>query len=231
MTTFDLAGVPGVPETTLPAHLLPTLPANVAPAPWSVSGSALVWRSKATPAAREALPAALRDRARPLSVVGGMVRYDETPVGTYDEVFGVVISRLGRRVIGTVVFMAVDSPTSLVGGRTNWSMPKTLAKFEGQLTSGESMSALGDTGAVWRVSANPHVVGPPLPVFSRARIVQEFPDGSLRACRLASRGRMRLAKVQVAVEADGLPAWLTPGSHGGAVISGMRFSLGDPRPL
>ena len=40
-----------------------------------------------------------------------------------------VASADGRRSWGNVAFMAVDSETSLVGGRTNWAMPKTLAQF------------------------------------------------------------------------------------------------------
>lgn len=228
MLDFDLAAVPGVPETTLPDHLLPALPDNHAPAPWRVRGSSVVWRSKVTPAATEALPTALRTKAKVVSVMGGLVRYDESPVGSYDEVFGVIACRIGATVFGNVAFMAVDSPASLVGGRANWSMPKTLAKFEGSIASGESMNAMGETGSHWGVSANPRVIGPPLPYFSRARVIQQFPDGTLRGSRQSMRGWMRIARVQVAVEGEHLPEWLLPGSHAGAVIGSMKFGLGVP---
>lgn len=230
MADFDLAAVPGVPETTLDEGLLAGLPPNRAPAPWRVRSSAVVWWSRPNDAARGALPPALRERATPVSVVGGLVRYAETPVGQYDEAFGVVAYRIGRRVGATVAFMAVDSPASLVGGRGNWSMPKTLAQFEGEPTSGQSFSAVGNSG--WTVSANAHAFGPPLPALSRARVVQEFPDGVLRDSRLSARGRMRLARVQVAVDSPaGLSEWLVPGRHTGAIVSGLRFSLGEPREV
>lgn len=230
MSTFDLAGVPGVPETTIPDTVLSHLPANPAPAPWEVRCSAVVWWSRAGEAAVQALPTALRDTAKPVSVVGGLVRYVETPVGPYDEVFGVVAYRAGRRFGATVAFMAVDSPASLVGGRTNWSMPKTLARFEGSPSSGESFSAVSDTDAGWTVSANGRAFGPPLPAFSLARVMQQFPDGTLRGSRLMARGKARLARVQVAVDSPGgLPEWLAPGRHTGALVSGIRFSLGEPQ--
>lgn len=230
MTGFDLAAVPGVPETSLSDDLVATLPANRAPAPWRVSCRAVVWWSRPTAEASAALPEALRDRATPVSVVGGLVRYHDTPVGPYDEVFGVVVHRTGTRIAATVAFMAVDSPASLVGGRTNWSMPKTLARFEGEPVSGEAFSAVSDTDAGWSLSANAHAFGPPLPALSLARVQQQFPGGVLRGGRLWARGWMRLARVQVAVESpSGLPGWLVPGRHTGALVSGMAFSLGEPR--
>ena len=64
-------------------------------------------------------------------MIGGMVRYLETPVGPYDEVLGMVGSRTGLRPWGSVAFMSVDSEPSLVGGRSNWAIPKTLGSFDG----------------------------------------------------------------------------------------------------
>jgi hypothetical protein len=230
MSPFDLTGVPGVPETLIPDTLVRQLPANLAPAPWRVRCSAVVWWSRAGTAAAAALPSALRETATPVGVVGGLARYEETPVGPYDEVFGVVVHRTGRSVRSTVAFMAVDSTASLVGGRTNWSMPKTLARFDGEPTSGRSFSAIGDAGSEWTVSANGRAFGPPLPAFSRARVVQQFPDDTLRVSRLQARGTARLARVQVAVDSpDGLPDWLAPGRHTGALVSGIGFSLGEPQ--
>jgi hypothetical protein len=226
MTRPEITNVIGVGETDLPAELVDQLPANLAPAPWSVGSQAVVWMCRGGSAARQALPPMLRSN-RALIVAGGMVRYEETPVGTYDEVFGAVISNSGGRPFGTVSFMAVDSPTSLVGGRTNWAMPKTLASFEGSV--GTTMEARGDAGIQWRVRATPTVIGPPLPMRSASIARQQFPDGLVRDSQLQSRGRCRPALVKVEVESEGdLPTWLRPGRHLGAVIDRFTFSLGEP---
>jgi hypothetical protein len=228
MTRNEITDVLGVGETDLPPSLVDQLPANLAPAPWNVRSQSVVWWCRGGSAARQALPPALRS-GRALAVVGGMVRYDDTPVGAYDEVFGVVMSSNGGSPFGTVSFMAVDSPASLVGGRTNWAMPKTLAAFEGTVGSGQTMSARSATEMSWNVRATPTVIGPALPTRSTATVRQQVPDGSVRGSRLQSRGRMRPALVKVEVESAGeLPTWLRPGRHLGAVIDGFAFSLAEP---
>src|SRR5690606_31815592 len=151
---------------------LDTMPPNEAPAPWSVAASAVVWWCRPTPAANDALPPALRSRGRAAVVIGGMVRYADTPVGVYDEVFGTVGMRVGRHLVGTIPFMSVDSPTSLVGGRGNWAIPKTLSTFAGTPASGATFAATSATGLDWSVAASPVAKGPRLPVFSRAKVIQ-----------------------------------------------------------
>jgi len=217
--------VPGVPETLLGPALLSRLPANLAPAPWTARCQAVIWGCRGGAAATEALPPTLRTgRAR--AVIGGLVRYTETPVGSYDEVFGIVVGTDGRRPWGSVVFMAVDSETSLVGGRSNWAMPKTLASFTGSPDTG--MTATG-VEASWRVSATPHALGLSLPYRSKGTARQEFPDGVARDSRLEGRFRMRPAIVSVEVESAGsLPTWLRPGRHLGGVSPEMTFTLGEP---
>lgn len=229
MSRPELTGVAGVPETLLTDALVARLPGNTAEAPWSVEGTALMWTTRGGHAATEALPSGLRG-ARALGVAGGFVRYADTPVGPYDEVFGAVGVRTGRRVRGSVAFMAVDSESSLVGGRTNWAMPKTLAAFEGGIGSGETMTGQSSDGTTWQVTATARALGPALPYRSKAVVVQQFPDGSLRPSRLAMTARMRPALVTVAVESDGpLAGWLKPGRHLGALVESMSFSLGVPR--
>jgi hypothetical protein len=224
----ELTGVAGVPETALSEALLATLPPNESEAPWTVNCSAVLWTVRPTRAAAEALPPSLRG-GRGVVVVGGVVRYLETPVGPYDEVFGIVMSGYGRQALGTVTFMAVDSPESLVGGRTNWAMPKTLAAFEGGIGSGQTVVATGQDGLGWRVSARPRVLGPSLPVRSRAVTRQEFPGGILGDSRLRARGTARPALVDVEVESDGpLAGWLRRGKHLGAVADHVTFTLGAP---
>lgn len=223
----ELTGVAGVAETLLSDALVSRLPSNLAEAPWSVEGQSVLWTTRGGAAAGRALPSGVRG-ARGLGVVGGFVRYAETPVGAYDEVFGAVGLRQGRRVLGHVAFMAVDSPTSVVGGRTNWAMPKTLAAFDGDIPHGPVTGTGADT--TWRVQATPRVLGPAIPYRSRADVVQQFPDGSLRSSRLSMRARLRPALVTVEVESAGeLAAWLRPGRHLGAVVEEMAFTLDVPR--
>ena len=224
----ELTGVTGAPETQLSPSLLASLPENTSEAPWTVNCSAVVWTTRPTAAAREALPRQLRD-SRAVVVIGGMVRYLETPVGPYDEVFGIVMVRQSlTRSFGHVAFMAVDSPASLVGGRTNWAMPKTLASFSGGVGHRRTITAGGDDTS-WEVQATPRVVGPRVPVRSRAVTRQEFPGEVLGDSRLSARGRARPAVVDVKVSSEGpLAGWLRPGRHLGAVAEGVTFTLGVP---
>lgn len=224
----ELTGVGGVPETVLSEALLATLPPDDSEAPWTVNCSAVLWAARPTREAAASLPPALRGR-RGLVVVGGVVRYLETPVGPYDEVFGMVTSGLGRQPVGTVTFMAVDSPRSLVGGRTHWAMPKTLASFQGSIAGGETVVATGQDSLGWRVSARPRVLGPQVPVRGRAVTRQEFPGGVVGDSRLSGRGTARPALVEVEVESDGpLAGWLRPGKHLGVVADRVTFTLGVP---
>ncbi|GGO93961.1 hypothetical protein GCM10011584_33880 [Nocardioides phosphati] len=225
----ELTDVAGVPETRLLEAVASRLPPNASTAPWECRCEALVWAARGSRAAREALPPALAG-SRALAVVGGFVRYADTPVGRYDEVLGLVASHRGLRPWGSVAFMAVDSEPSLVGGRSNWAMPKTLAAFEGEIASGATITGGGAGDLSWRVSAKPRVVGPPLPLRASVMARQQFPDGVVRASRLRNRGWFRPALVRVEVESDGpLPSWLRPGWHLGAVVDRMTFTLGAPR--
>jgi Acetoacetate decarboxylase (ADC) len=221
--------VPGVPETILSEALLSRLPTNLAPAPWDARCSAVIWTTRGGHEATEALPRSIRANHRAVAVVGGLVRYEYTPVGTYDEVFGIVVARDGRKPFGTVTFMAVDGLETLVGGRTNWAMPKALAKFTGDIASGRTMTAAGDDASRWQVSATPRIIGPRIKYRTEATARQEFPDGVARDSRLTGAFTMRPALVTVEVDSDGpLPRWLRPGRHLGSVSTDMSFSLGVP---
>ena len=157
------------------------------------------------------------------------MRYSDTPVGPYDEVFGLVGSRTGRRGWGSVCFMSVDSPASLVGGRANWGMPKTLGAFAGEIASGSSVVARGADEVEWSVTATPRVRGPRLPARSRAITRQEFDGGRIGDSRLSASAKIRPALVDVEVSSEGdLATWLTPGRHLGAVVERSTFSLAPP---
>lgn len=225
----DLAGVHGVPESAVSQALLATLPAHVAPAPWTVTCDALLWFGRGSDAATAALPPSLRAGHSALTVVGGLVRYHQTPVGPYDEVLGLVGSRTGRSLWGSVCFMAVDSPASLVGGRVNWGMPKTLGAFAGEIGHGRTVVARGVDETDWQVSATPRAFGPRLPARSRAVTRQQLSDGRIGDSGLRARARVRAARVDVEVRSGGaLASWLRPGRHLGVVVERATFTLAPP---
>ena len=115
MTRTEINGVPGVPETALSDELLARLPENLAPAPWDVQCRGVVWHGRGGRAAREAFAPALRgSRAR--ASIGGFVRYQTTPVGPYDEIFGLVASA------GTV-WMAIEPARQIASTPESSALP------------------------------------------------------------------------------------------------------------
>lgn len=225
----ELTGLRGVPETALSDALLTSLPANQAPAPWECRCSALLWLGRGGRAAAAALPSALAGSPA-LVTIGGFVRYTDTPVGPYDEVLGMIGSRTGARPWGHVAFMSVDSRPSLVGGRTNWAMPKTLANFDGDPAAGRTVCGTGADDIGWSVSATSRVIGPAVPLKTKRTARQQFSDGRIGDSLLTFAGRVRPAIVTVTVTSPGtLPTWLRPGRHLGAVIESATFTLGEPR--
>ena len=227
MTTFDMRSVPGVPECVLTDDVAAALPPNEAPAPWTVRCSSITWYGRGGRAAARAAGSSVIPSGRSLATVGGMVSYSDTPVGPYHEVFGVVAYRDGRSVLGTIPFMAVDSLASLVGGRGNWSLPKTMARFGSEASAGRQVMAAEGEG--WLVRATARPFGPSFRVPMTSRMVQLWPDGVLRTSTLTGTGRSRSAVVTVHVDSRGpLPQWLRPGRHLGAVLSDVEFTLSDP---
>lgn len=225
-TRVELTGLPGIPEVALSEALLASLPGNRAPGRWQCRCSAMVWLGRGGRAATAALPPALAGSPA-LATVGGFVRYTDTPVGPYDEVLGLIASRTGLRPWGNVALMAVDSLASLVGGRTNWAMPKTLASFDGDPTA---MTATGSDQVAWRVGARSRVIGPAVPVKVAGTARQQFGDGRIGESRLTFAGRVRPAVVDVEVTSAGtLAGWLRPGRHVGAMIDSATFVLEEPR--
>lgn len=223
-----LTGVAGVPETLLGDALLSRLPATAAPAPWTVECDAVLWVTRAGPAARRAVPPALPRSRHVAVVVGAVVRYRETPVGPYGEVLGAVGGVQGVRPVGSVAFMAVDSEESLVAGRLHWALPKTLGVLTGPSAEG-TVTARGTEGHRWAVTVSPRGRGPALPVRGRTTL-RQVSGGSVLTSRLRASGRLRPALVRVGVESDGpLAGWLRPGRHLGAVLTGVRLTLEEPR--
>jgi hypothetical protein len=223
MNPAELLRVAGVPESRLDDTTTARLPDSAPPAPWECACEAVVWVARATRAAARAIGTDLPRSGPPLVVIGGLVRYLNTPVGAYDEVLGAIGFLHGRRPHGTVPFIAVDSPASLVGGRSNWALPKSLASFDGDPEPGSTFSA---QGAGWRVAATIRSRGPSAPTRFAGRLAQVWPDGLPRESVLRGRATARPALIRVEVESDGpLAGWLRPGWHVGATLRDARFLL------
>ena len=184
----------------------------VPPAPWTCRCDALVWWT---------LPRTAR------LACGALLRYHATPVGEYRELAG-VLGQLGRHGLSaTVPFIAVDSPGSLVGGRRNWALPKTLAEFTGDPTVGSMTAAAED----WTVTATARVFGPAVPVRLAGRLAQPWPDGIRRTARLAGLAIARAAVVSVTVRPDDtLPGWLRTGRHLGVQLRDAEITFGPAEP-
>ena len=81
----------------------------------------------------EALPEVLRGSPSLAVTIGALIRYIDSPVGPYREI--IAVPAFVRRPFpqANVAFIAVDSEASVVGGRSNWALPKVLARFEGTI--------------------------------------------------------------------------------------------------
>ncbi|SHM92930.1 acetoacetate decarboxylase family protein [Cryptosporangium aurantiacum] len=216
-----LTAIPSVPESLLASDV--ELPTSSAPAPWRTRIDAAFWWHRAAPDARSVLPPELAASGVIPVTLGAFVRYRETPVGPYSEVFASpVLLRKWPVPPMHIPFMAVDSLTSVHGGRTNWALPKTLASFE---WSGAAVSAVGDG---WKVSAEARASTPQFPMAGGLRTLQVF-DGEPRSAWVGMHGRARLGRVTVSATGPTLSRWLTPGRHPALLISDSTMNVGAPR--
>jgi hypothetical protein len=200
------------------------LPQSAPEAPWALSASALVWVAPPTRAAARARQPGVS--GRPLAVGGMFVSYRLTPVGPYHEVIGFVVLGDGLRVAVHIPFIAVDSPASVLGGRANWSLPKTLAQFSGDLLHERVVRA---RHAEWQVSARARALPAPLPLRLRFVLAQAAADGS--AQRSGGRARVRLSPALVRVRTSGPPEltdWLGCGVYPGALVTRFEGELAAP---
>jgi hypothetical protein len=198
--------------------------AKAPPAPWATRLEALVWWHRATDAAVETLPVQLRGRRRLPLTLAGFVRYLDTPVGPYREVLASPVVLLTPAPAGTIPFIAVDSPASVVGGRENWALPKTLAEFA---WADGRIAASGDG---WSVSADVARRGPAIPFAAPALNRQVGADGRELTMGIRGLGLARMARVDVAVEGPDLPSWLRAGRHPAVAIRQARVRFGAAQP-
>jgi hypothetical protein len=188
---------------------------------------ALLWWHPATPEARAALPAALAPRAGLAVTVGGLISYRRGPVGPYREVFGCPVLLRGGLPLTHVAFMAVDSAASVAGGRSNWALPKVMARFEGDPGRPGRVRASGDG---WEIAAMAAARPRRLPAWGLAACAQAWPDGAVRTFMVRLRGWARLASVEVEHGRPSPPAaWLRAGRHPAVLVSGRQV-VSAPRP-
>jgi hypothetical protein len=77
-----------------------------------------------------------------------------------------------------------------------------------------------------RVTARP--IAPRLPVRTKGKVAQYWPDGALRTALLTGRAKSRPAIVSVEVESTGqLASWLRPGRHLGGLMTSTTFTLAE----
>ncbi|WP_051343457.1 acetoacetate decarboxylase family protein [Pseudonocardia spinosispora] len=231
----DFTTLACAPESVLDDDQLALLPEDSAPAPWSLRASTLIWTghpdARAKAAIAEIVPSEISRDAVPVRTVGAFIHYLDTPVGSYSEIIGLVVYRRGASLFGHVPFIAVDSPVSVVGGRTNWALPKTLATFEGKPADRVPMSV---TGRGWRVEATARAARLPIPTVSPGLLpmVQLGPDGALWTARPSGYGLIRPARIDVRVDSNrtdvSLKDWFPTGARRGILGAQMRSSFSAP---
>ena len=211
----DPATVPGLPESRLSDADLARLPAESAGAPWRVRMRALVWWQRARH------PGFVWSASTMPLVIVAFVDYQDTPVGPYQEVLAAAVVRRGRRVMGQVPFIAVNSLPSVHGGRANWALPKTTASFRGGVADG-AVSARGDG---WSVTAHAAHLGPRIPVRSSA-----WQTGPLGDYPVHLRAKGRPVLVDASAVGPTLTSWLGAGRHLGMSTEGEMI-VGPPQPV
>ena len=226
LTTGEVSGLVGVPETALPSDVAAALPTSTPGAPWHVQMSALLWRHRARPEAAVALPPPLAAKPKGLTNAG-FVRYTESPVGAYSEVMAAPVSVRGGVLPRVhVPFIAVDSLPSVHAGRTHWALPKVMASFD-WAAAGDAVRAEGDG---WWLSARVVHTGPRIPLFGRSTNAQVRPDGRVGLSSTGMRGWARVVTLDVAMDPSAsFAAWLMPGRHRGVLVTRARLSMGAAR--
>jgi hypothetical protein len=163
--------IPSVPESVLAPSVV--LPASTPAAPWKTRVDAVLWVHRGAASAASYVP--FPGPFVPVTVAA-FVRYLDSPVGPYSEIFAspVLLQRWPVPPLH-VPFIAVDSVPSVHGGRTHCALPKTLASFDWRA---DLVAAEGDG---WRVSAASAPRGPAFPLYGGLRVTQPVDAGASTA--------------------------------------------------
>jgi hypothetical protein len=226
----DFVQLPGTPEAALRREDLALLPESAPAAPWRVRAHVLIWADRPDERTRGAIralvPQEVSANATPIATLGALIRYRDTPVGPYSEIIGAVVYRRDGTIFSHIPFIAVDSPSSVVAGRTNWALPKTLASFDNQPAHRIPMIA---TGGGWCVEATPtatRFVVPLLLVPKLLVLVQLGPHRTVYSVRPSGYGLARPARADVRVSGGAtLGDWFPSGMRP-SVLGQLTMSLG-----
>lgn len=230
-TTYAVTEAVGLPETNLPAVLVDLLPKSVPAAPWRTQCQVTTWMHPATPAALEAFPAPIKPDGSAM-VAWALVRYDQTPVGPYNEIAATLIPDGGDG-YGHIPFIAVDSYPSIVGGRANWLLPKSLARFVWS-EDGLAVNVTADAPAKpgWSIIVGIAPAGDATPMEIPNRVQQVSTAGQVRRFDGSLAGSMCPAAVVVDAVAEGpLAALLESGTYEGTIVTDCNFSVGGLDPV
>lgn len=219
----------GLPETHLPADLLARLPESVAGAPWRTKCRVVSWLHPVDAAALAAFPAQIRPESVAV-VAWALVRYADTPVGPYDEVAATLMPEDGT---GHIPFIMVDSLPSIVGGRTNWLLPKALAGFT---WSDDDLSVAiapeAPATPAWWIEAKVEPSGDSTPLEMPNRVQQVSTSSEVGVFEGQMSGLLQPATVTVLGHADGpLSALLVPGRYDGTLLTDCEFNVGGLNPV
>lgn len=225
LETIDpLQRIAGVPESALSNAVAALMPAVSASAPWDTVADAVFWVHRAAPAAAELLPPELAGRRTLPLTIGAFVRYRASPVGPYGEILASPVMLAEAPLPAAhVPFIAVDSIPSIHGGRTEWALPKALARFS---FGDGSVQAVGDG---WRVDARVYARPRAIPLALVLRDRQALPGGGTGLIDISVRARAHVGRIALSVEGPTLPDWLLPGPHLAFVLPGARMRFGVPR--
>lgn len=230
VTPYPVTAATGLPETELPASLVAQLPETVEGAPWHTRCRVVTWLHAVDEAALAALPEPIR--ATGISLVAwALVRYAETPVGPYDEIAATLLPGDGSD-YGHIPFIVVDSLPSIVGGRTNWLLPKALAEFDwSDDLAAVTISAHVPATPAWTIRVSVEASGDATPVELANHVQQVSTDGEVRRFDGTLAGAMRPASITVDGRADGpLSALLVPGRYDGSIVTDCAFAVGGLNP-
>ncbi|HEX8833952.1 MAG TPA: hypothetical protein VF719_07110 [Abditibacteriaceae bacterium] len=144
---------------------------NIPAPPWSLRGEAFV----------------LLDRVHPILC---LVKYEDSPVGSYLELAGVRLTWGGP----SVVSMPVNSLAAREGGRRGWGFPKELADLRWEQHGERVTFRAGKT--VWRFRG----FGPSFPIALSAWTVQTHNGEIVRVpVRVAGKARFAFRGRQLAL--------------------------------
>jgi hypothetical protein len=223
---YTVTAAAGLPETQLPDSLVVQLPDAVAGAPWHTRCRVATWLHPVADAALDAFPDAIRPASIAL-VAWALVRYEDTPVGPYSEIAATMIPDDGDG-YGHIPFIVVDSLPSIVGGRTNWLLPKALARFDWS-DDGLTVTASSAQPATpaWSISARITPSGDATALSLPNHVQQVSTEGVVRRFDGSLAGSMTAASIEVAGQADGpLAALFVPGRYDGSVMTDCEFDVG-----